>query len=64
MDKYCQRCKIGLRLLKKHPLQENEAVVILPEKNNIGGIKAFHIARVSKEILKDTKIYKQLKEME
>lgn len=60
IDTKCEFCRSSLRNFKKHPLKGNEAIAIMPHVNLFGGITHYHIGRVDKKNLKETKIYDDL----
>lgn len=62
IDKNCQLCKNTLKMLQRQPLTIDEAIAIMPHYNSYNVITHFHIGRVEKINLKETKIYKDLKE--
>ncbi len=62
LDNNCELCKGTWRNFKRRPLNEDEVIVIMPESNGIGGIRAFHIGRIERERLEGTKIYKDLED--
>lgn len=62
IDTKCNLCQGTLRRLKEYPLKDGEAIAIMPHVNPFGVITHYHIGRVDKKQLKETRIYKDLEE--
>jgi len=60
IDTKCSLCKKSLENFKKHPMKINEAIVIMPHVNTYGNITHYHIGRIDKNKIQETKIYEDL----
>ena len=62
IDNKCELCNSSLRNFKNNPLKPTEAIVIMPHVNTYGKITHYHIGRTNKNLIKETRIYKDLAE--
>lgn len=60
IEKHCDLCRENLEELDKHPLKEEEVIIIYPSFNCSGVLTQVHIGRALRKNVQETKIYKNL----